>query len=130
MDSKEPSPRDILEGASAPPAYEDIYPLGSQESFNIKVASAAQAAADAVEDEKLAAKFDKPTVAPLSRRGRTSLGSIQRPFIRGAHVPGGSVATEHTSIEVKRLRSDSRLFFIWVRACLTAIEALPIPNPE
>ena len=113
VDSKEPPSRGFLNDSSAPPAYEDIYPAEPQERLDTKLASAAQAAAEAVEDEKFAAEFDKPR-ALLAFRTRQQASVVTQASTMKADE---SDRTAQGSIKVKRLRSDSRLFFIWVGPC-------------
>ena len=110
VDPKESSSRDFISDSSAPPAYEDIYPAEPRSRLDTKVASAAQAAAEAVEDEKFAAAFDRP------QKSR-SLKTWQRaPVVAGESIlkPDLNDETDSGSVKVKRLRSDVRLFIIWV----------------
>jgi hypothetical protein len=103
---------------AAPPAYEDIFPQGDVDT---KRASAAQAAADTVADNKCAEIFDL-TEAESS----TTAGQKKRPVVVGTVRIGQNhtVTREQQdqlrlahAKKVKKLRSDRNLFFIWV--CLS-----------
>jgi hypothetical protein len=103
---------------AAPPAYEDIFPQGDVDT---KRASAAQAAADTVADNKCAEIFDL-TEAESS----TMAGQKKRPVVVGTVRIGQNhtVTREQQdqlrlahAKKVKKLRSDRNLFFIWV--CLS-----------
>ena len=103
-DSKESDPRwwEFLTGGSSPPAYEEIYPPDAQKNMEVKTASAAQAAADAAADQKCSAIYDvtpstssRPRESKMSAKEEEELSLIQRK-------------------NVKRLRSDRKLFCIWV----------------
>ena len=113
-DSKEAGACDYLREASAPPAYEDIYPTASQNRLDTKVASAVQAAADACEDQKCAAAFDRPSKAQCVRASSMTAIPTRDPSADAdLEVHYGARSAEEPN-KVKRLRSDSRLFFIWV----------------
>jgi hypothetical protein len=107
---------DLFSGTvpAAPPAYEDIFPQGDVDA---KRASAAQAAADTVADNKCAEIFDQaeqaesstmaqkiPVVVGTVRIGQKhTITREQQDELRLAHAE-----------KVKKLRSDRNLFFIWV----------------
>ena len=94
---------ELLTGtATSPPPYEEIYPANSQEDLDRKTASAARAAAEAADDEKCSAEFDMPQEKTATRSGGSR--TKQHRETRSAHEE-----------KVKRLRSDRKLFFIWVR---------------
>jgi hypothetical protein len=112
---------DLFSGPTPPPAYEDIFPQDSDAaSLDTKRSSAAQAAADAVADNKCSELFDtatatvaesssaaarkKPIVLDTVRIGQKHvITREQQDQLRLAHAE-----------KVKRLRSDRNLFFIWV----------------
>jgi Ankyrin repeats (3 copies)/IPT/TIG domain len=107
---------DLFSGTvpAAPPAYEEIFPEGDVDT---KRASATQAAADAVADNKCAELFDqataesstsaaqkKPVVLSTVRIGQKhTITREQQDQLRLAHAE-----------KVKRLSRDRNLFFIWV----------------
>jgi hypothetical protein len=104
---------DLFSGTipAAPPAYEEIFPEGDVDA---KRASATQAAADAVADNKCAELFDqaesstsaqkKPVVLNTVRIGQKhTITREQQDQLRLAHAE-----------KVKRLSRDRNLFFIWV----------------
>ncbi|TVY29784.1 Protein MGA2 [Lachnellula hyalina] len=101
---------------AAPPAYEEIFPEGDADT---KRASASQAAADAVADNKCAELFDqtdssqaessttvqkKPVLLSTVRIGQKhTITREQQDQLRLAHAE-----------KVKRLSRDRNLFFIWI----------------
>jgi hypothetical protein len=104
---------DLFSGTvpAAPPAYEDIFPQGDVDT---KRASATQAAADAVADNKCAQIFDQAESSTSAQKRPVLLDTVrigqkhtitreQQDQLRLAHAE-----------KVKRLRSDRNLFFIWV----------------
>lgn len=100
--------------ASAPPAYEDIFPEDA------KRASAAQAAADAVADNKCAELFDQAessTVAESSTAAQKRPVRLDTVRIGPEHVitkeQQDQLRLAHAE-KVKRLSRDRNLFFIWV----------------
>ena len=107
---------DLFSGTipAAPPAYEDIFPHGDVDT---KCASAAQAAADTVADNKCAEIFDQTQAesSTATKKRHVILDTVrigqkhtitreQQDQLRLAHAE-----------KVKKLRSDRNLFFIWVR---------------
>ena len=109
---------DLFSGAvpAAPPAYEDIFPQGD---VNTKRASAAQAAADTIADNKCAEIFDQAESSTTAQKRPVVVGTVrigqkhtitreQQDQLRLAHAE-----------KIKKLRSDRNLFFIWV--CLTTL---------
>ena len=94
---------DLLTGAaSSPPAYEEIYPAKQQqEDLETKQASVVQAATDALLDQKCSDTFDK-------HQAGSSTKATMANFI-GEAAPDNNHETSE-----KRLRSDRKLFFVWV----------------
>ena len=117
-DSTESMSRAFLGESSAPPAYEEIYPTASQSNFDTKMASAAQAAAEAVEDQKCAAAFDMPRQSGASIASKRPVSPHQSTSRPDLEQDDGAKPTPELT-RVKRLRSDSRLFFIWVSSPMT-----------
>ena len=110
---------DLFSGTipAAPPAYDDIFPQGD---IDTKRASAVQAAADTVADNKCAEIFDQAeaesSTTAEQRKRSTVVGTVrigqnhtvtreQQDQLRLAHAE-----------KVKKLRSDRNLFFVWVRS--------------
>jgi hypothetical protein len=104
---------DLFSGTvpAAPPAYEDIFPEGD---LDTKRASAVQAAADIVADNKCAELFDQAESSTTSQKRSAKLERVrigqkhtitreQQDQLRLAHAE-----------KVKRLSRDRNLFFIWV----------------
>jgi hypothetical protein len=104
---------DLFSGTvpAAPPAYEDIFPQGDVDT---KRASAVQAAADTVADNKCAELFDQAESSTTAQRRSMKLETFrigqshtitreQQDQLRLAHAE-----------KVKRLSRDRNLFFIWV----------------
>jgi hypothetical protein len=104
---------DLFSGTvpAAPPAYEDIFPQGDVDT---KRASAVQAAADTVADNKCAELFDQAESSTMAQMRSTKLETVrisqkhlitreQQDQLRLAHAE-----------KVKRLSRDRNLFFIWV----------------
>jgi len=114
---------DLFSGSvpAAPPAYEDIFP---QDDVDSKQASAAQAAADIVADNKCAELFDQAESSSTARKRPVMLDTVhigqkhiitreQQDRLRLAHAE-----------KVKRLRSDRNLFFIWIPLLIVIILAM------
>jgi hypothetical protein len=109
---------DLFSGsvATAPPAYEDIFPEDT------KRASAAVAAADTVADNKCAELFDQTETSTAAE----SSTSAQKPPVKLDTVRIGHIITKEQQDQlrlahaekVKRLSRDRNLFFIWVRLAL------------
>jgi hypothetical protein len=96
---------------AAPPAYEEIFPHGD---LDTKRASAVQAAADTVADNKCFELFDQAESSTAPQRRPMKLDTVrigqkhtitreQQDQLRLAHAE-----------KVKRLSRDRNLFFIWV----------------
>ena len=104
--------------ATAPPAYEDIFPDDNAET---KRASAAQAAADAVADNKCAELFDQTesSTAAESSTMAAQKGPVRLDTVRigQKHVitkeQQDQLRLAHAE-KLKRLSRDRNLFFIWV----------------
>ena len=99
----------VAELSSKPPAYEEIYPQPAQQAHDVKKVSTIRAVGEALIDQKCIEVFD------AVEAGNSSVT-----------VSGGNTITRRirqvedaTSLmvvpkEVKRLRSDRKLWFIWV----------------
>jgi len=102
---------ELLTGtASSPPAYEDIYPDKSQQDRIEKEPSALRAPGEAFMDQKCEAVYEQPessSVMETVNIGRGGLTKQQEERLRSAHAR-----------KVKKLRSDRKLFFIWVSSSL------------
>ena len=103
--------------AAAPPAYEDIFP---DDKADTKRASAAQAAADTVADNKCAKLFDQ---AESSMTAESSTSAQKGPVkLDTVRIGQKHVITKEQqdrlrlahAEKVKRLSRDRNLFFIWV----------------
>lgn len=96
---------------AAPPAYEDIFP---QDDLDTKRASASQAAADIVADNKCAEMFDQAESSTAAQKRPVLLDTVR---IGQKHIitreQQDQLRLAHAE-KVKRLRSDRNLFFIWV----------------
>jgi hypothetical protein len=109
---------DLFSGsiATAPPAYEDIFPQGD---LDTKRSSAAQAAADAMADSKCATMFDETEVVSSSSSASSSRSALLEALRIGQKHPITKEQQDQLRLahaeKVKRLRSDRNLFFIWVR---------------
>ncbi|KAE9372055.1 hypothetical protein N431DRAFT_482923 [Stipitochalara longipes BDJ] len=114
---------DLFSGTvpAAPPAYEDIFPQGD---IDTKRASAVQAAADTVADNKCAELFDQAESSTTAQRRSTKLETVrigqkhtitreQQDQLRLAHAE-----------KVKRLSRDRNLFFIWIPLLVIIILAM------
>jgi hypothetical protein len=115
---------DLFSGSvpAAPPAYEDIFP---HDEVDTKRASAAQAAADIVADNKCAELFDQVEVV-TGTQAESSATAMRRPSKLGkVRIGSSNVVTREQQDQlrlahaekVKRLSRDRNLFFIWV--CLS-----------
>ncbi|KAL8898449.1 MAG: hypothetical protein Q9207_006690, partial [Kuettlingeria erythrocarpa] len=88
----------------APPAYDEIYPDAAESDAEVKKASIARAAGDALMDDKCAANFDQPgpSSSSLIRAMGVASTKDQREALRLLGVG-----------KVKKLSNDRKLFFIW-----------------
>jgi hypothetical protein len=88
---------------SKPPAYEEIYPLPAKQDHDVKKASGIRALGEALLDQKCIETFDGVEA------GSSSVANA------GKTREGENVTTlEDIPKEVKRLRSDRKLWCIWV----------------
>jgi len=114
---------DLFSGnvATAPPAYEDIFP---QDDISVKRASASQAAAEAVADNKCAELFDQAESSTTAQKRHVVLDTVR---IGQKHVitreQQDQLRLAHAE-KVKRLRSDRNLFFIWIPLLVVIILAM------
>ncbi|KAG0648057.1 mga2 [Hyphodiscus hymeniophilus] len=123
--AKEPDYRwwDLFSGTvpAAPPAYEDIFP---QDDLDTKRASAAQAAADTVADNKCAEIFDQAESSTAAQKRPVVVGTVR---IGQKHVitreQQDQLRLAHAE-KVKKLRSDRNLFFIWIPLLVIIILAM------
>ena len=109
-DAKTTTGPEYFEESSAPPAYEDIYPSNHQDSADVKLASAIQTAAEAKENRKCGMTPDAPGTKAMS----TSDSGRCPPEASSTCFEQDDDKALQDFVKVKRLRSDSRLFFIWV----------------
>lgn len=119
MDGKEHDYKwwDLFSGSTstAPPAYDEIFP---DNDVALKRSSAAQATSDAVADNKCAVLFDKTqskagsqtTVAGSSTTLETVRIGRRHPV---SEEMQNKIRLAHAE-KVKRIKSDRKLFFIWV----------------
>ena len=98
---------------SAPPAYDEIYPANTQETRDLKTESAARAATDAIADQKATATFDGPQ-KKLSAETKSSEAKV---ITNASKTQLQKQRSDADAPEVKRIRSDKNLWFIWVRTC-------------
>jgi len=114
----------------APPAYDEIFPQGDADT---KEASAAQAAADVLADDKCAKLFDQTESVEVKASSSTtqaesSVTTEKKPVV----LSTVRIGQQHTitreqqdqlrlahAKKVKRLSRDRNLFFIWVSKSLT-----------
>ncbi|KKY29267.1 putative ankyrin repeat protein [Phaeomoniella chlamydospora] len=90
---------------SAPPAYDELFPdQDSEEEYQVKKASAVQAAGDAALDRHFEMLDTQTMAGSSSERPKPSPRSLATP-----QLPPG--IRRH---EVKRIRSDKNLFLIWI----------------
>ncbi|KAL9119560.1 MAG: hypothetical protein Q9187_003884 [Circinaria calcarea] len=104
---------DLLTGAaSSPPAYEEIYPAKQQhEDRETKQASVVQAATDTLLDQKCSDAFDEHQAGSPTK-------AIMANFV-------GEVAPDNNhEMKVKRLRSDRKLFFVWIPLLILVVVAM------
>jgi hypothetical protein len=106
---------------AAPPAYEDIFPQGDVDT---KRASAVQAAADIVADNKCAELFDQAESSTTALRRSTTLETVR---IGQKHIitreQQDQLRLAHAE-KVKRLSRDRNLFFIWVCSLFCLLKVL------
>ena len=99
---------EFLTGAAAsPPAYEEIFPEHALEDAIERKASSLQAAGEALQQQTHETEIESPagpSIMGAVDLGRTTLTKQEAERLRNAHAR-----------KVKKLRSDRKLFFIWVR---------------
>lgn len=100
---------ELLRGTAAPPAYEELYPDKDQKQRAAGQVSAKTAAGETFANAKCSTVSAQTSLGPGSildtvKIDNTSLTLEQRNDLMIAHA-----------IKVKRLRSDRKLFFFWVR---------------
>lgn len=108
-------------GPTAPPAYDEIFPDKNMEAGR---SSAAQAACDAIADNKCAVLFDQTqgqTETLVAVAGSsTTLETVKQPLNAERHSGLSLARTEHLT----RLKSDRKLFFIWIPLLVVIILAM------
>ena len=98
-----------VRGLSAkPPAYEEIYPQTVQQDRDIKKVSSLHAVGDALLDQKCIEAFDGVEA------GSSSITALGKTLARNARMDENTMAVKVVPKEVKRLRSDRKLWFVWV----------------
>ena len=100
---------DIIMGPKeAPPAYDEIYPQDRPNDADVEKTAAIQAMGEAFADEKCALNFDQVVGESSSAADAKDAPSV---WI----VKGQQNLSNVGARDVKRLRSDRKLFFVWVR---------------
>lgn len=95
---------ELLTGAaSSPPAYDEIYPEGSQSDLSENKTSAVQAAGYAYMERKCEETSGQTKGSSTIETANLGSSVLTPEQLRNAHA-----------IKVKRLRKDRNLFFIWV----------------
>lgn len=99
---------ELLRGTTAPPPYEELYPQGEQEAFDVPKSCTLRPADEGLMEEKRAVNLDhcvKKHSSILNTIEINNHDSVpkQRAEILAAHA-----------MKVKRLRSDRNLFLFWV----------------
>ena len=111
--------------SSKPPAYEEIYPAATQQDHDLKKASTIRAVGDALLDQKCIESFDEVQVGSSATAATTV--SAAAPATASDGTTSTSAESKPQSNEnvtglmtgpkpVKRLRSDRKLWFVWVSA--------------
>ncbi|TGO17444.1 hypothetical protein BTUL_0017g00240 [Botrytis tulipae] len=127
---------DLFSGnaAAAPPAYEDIFP---QNDMDVKRASAEQAAADTIADSKCTQIFDQiemqvGTTTSVARAESSTTATQRKPMPMGTlRIGGKEIVTVEQQNQIqllrqeklKRIRSDRKLFLIWIPLLLVMMLA-------
>ncbi|CAD6581479.1 MAG: hypothetical protein ASARMPRED_000620 [Alectoria sarmentosa] len=105
---------ELLTGAaSSPPAYDEIYPEGSQRDLSEKKTSALRAAGDAFMDRKCEDTFDQTKSSSAIETANIGSSILTPEQLRNAHA-----------MKVKRLRKDRNLFFIWIPLLVLVLVAM------
>ncbi|KFZ17044.1 hypothetical protein V502_04784 [Pseudogymnoascus sp. VKM F-4520 (FW-2644)] len=107
---------DLFSGApNAPPAYEDIFP---HKEIDTKRASATQAAADAIADDKCSTLYDQ---AQSSSSSASSSSKNSAELLENLDTGSKHSITKEGRAQLRlahgkkiRFRSDRKLFFIWI----------------
>ncbi|OAX81312.1 hypothetical protein ACJ72_04347 [Emergomyces africanus] len=105
---------DRLTGNSSPPAYEDLYPVDeAEEDYDLKKTSIVQAISDTAVDQhfEMISEGEASSSNSVSTQkeigdfkiGRKNIPREQQEQLRQAHAR-----------KMKRIRSDRKLFFIWI----------------
>ena len=92
--------------SSSPPAYDEIYPAPAQQNLRKNPSSALRPVGDASLDQKTQTLYSPPKSASVMETvniGCSGLSKQQQQQLMIAHAH-----------KMKKLRSDRRLFFIWV----------------
>lgn len=97
---------------SAPPAYDEIYPVKAQETRDLKIESAARAATDTTADQKAIATFD----VPAKESSAETRSWETKDTTKALTTQLQKQRNDADAREVKRIRSDKNLWFIWVRS--------------
>ena len=95
--------------SSKPPAYEEIYPQSTQQAHEVKKVSTIRAVGEALIDQKCIEAFDTDEVGTSSVTVSGSNTAMRK--IREVEDATSLIVVPK---EVKRLRSDRKLWFIWV----------------
>ncbi|ESZ95701.1 hypothetical protein SBOR_3921 [Sclerotinia borealis F-4128] len=127
---------DLFSGnvALAPPAYEDIFP---QSDVDVKRAFAEQAVAETIADNKCAQAFDQTKthveMSTFATRAESSTNAAQRKSLPMGtlRIGGKEVVTVEQQNQIqllrqeklKRVRSDRKLFLIWIPLLLVMMLA-------
>ena len=95
--------------SSKPPAYEEIYPQATQRAHDVKKVSTIRAVGEALIDQKCVEAFDAVEAGSSSVTVAGS-NTVTRRIEHAEDVASLTAVPK----EVKRLRSDGKLWFIWV----------------
>ena len=104
--------------SSKPPAYDEIYPAATQQDHDLKKASTIRAAGDALLDQKCMETFDDVRIGSSSATTPATAPdkTVSTTAIRAPQNDENVTALIVAPKQVKRLRSDRKLWFVWVRA--------------
>lgn len=113
---------ELLRGTTAPPAYEELYPNKEQ-----RQTVTSQVPAKATAGEALANARSPPVLAQTNLRAGSIFDTVKIDNSSLTLEQRQELMTAH-AIKVKRLRSDRKLFFFWVRQYPPIIGAsAPLP---
>ncbi|KAK2750366.1 hypothetical protein FQN57_003846 [Myotisia sp. PD_48] len=116
---------DRLTGNSSPPAYDELYPGNENDAdYDVKKASAVEAAVDTLADQHFSAEEAASSSGPASTSslkeefgdvqiGRKNTSKQQQEQLRKAHAR-----------KMKRFRSDRNLFVIWIPLLILIVAAM------